>query len=122
MGCKDDNTCEQSATKGEIESLQWLVLGGLVSIYSLVWFNNSRIQRIQRNTESIHQYGTIGANHFGSLRDRQAIRELLDESPASRKKLIRWEKARQWDEIMEQQDLEYLEQQGWYDGTNPYRD
>ena len=122
MGCKDDDTCEQSATKGEIESLQWLVLGGLVSIYSLVWFNNSRIQRIQRNTESIHQYGTIGANHFGSLRDRHAIRELLDESPASRKKLIRWEKARQWDDIVEQQDLEWLEEQGWYDGTNPYRD
>ena len=123
MGCKDDDTCEQSATKGEIESLKSLVLWGLLSIFSLVWFNNSRIQSIDRNTESSREYGTIGANHFGSLRDRQAIRELLDESPASRKKLIRWEKARQWDELMEiAEEKEWLEEQEWYDGTNPYRD
>lgn len=121
--CKDDDTCEQSATKGEIESLKSLVLWGLLSIFSLVWFNNSRIQRIDRNTESIREYGTIGANHKGSLRDQHTIRELLDESPASRQYSIRQEKARQWDELMEiAEEKEWLEEQEWYDGTNPYRD
>ena len=123
MGCKDDNTCEQSATKGEIESLKSLVLWGLLSIFSLVYFNSGRIQRIDRNTESIREYGTIGANHKGSLRDQQTIRELLDESPASRQYSIRQEKARQWDELMEiAEEREWLEEQEWYDGTNPYRD
>ncbi len=121
--CKDDDTCEQSATKGEIESLKSLVLWGLLSIFSLVYFNSGRIQRIDRNTESIREYGTIGANHKGSLRDQQTIRELLDESPASRQYSIRQEKARQWDELMEiAEEREWLEEQEWYDGTNPYRD
>tara|TARA_A100001391_G_C4990054_1_gene257832 strand:- start:24 stop:398 length:375 start_codon:yes stop_codon:yes gene_type:complete len=121
--CKDDDTCEQSATKGEIESLKSLVLWGLLSIFSLVYFNSGRIQRIDRNTESIREYGTIGANHKGSLRDQQTIRELLDESPASRQYSIRQEKARQWDELMEiAEEKEWLEEQEWYDGTNPYRD
>ena len=121
--CKDDDTCEQSATKGEIESLKSLVLWGLLSIFPLVYFNSGRIQRIDRNTESIREYGTIGANHKGSLRDQHTIRELLDESPASRQYSIRQEKARQWDELMEiAEEKEWLEEQEWYDGTNPYRD
>ena len=73
----------------------------MLSIFSLVYFNSGRIQRIDRNTESIREYGTIGANHKGSLRDQHTIRELLDESPASRQYSIRQEKARQWDELME---------------------
>ena len=122
MGCKSDDTCEQSATKGELENLTSLLVVGFTAVYALVWINNSKLSRVQRHTDAIHRYGTIGANHMGSLRDQQAIRELLDESPASRKKLIRWEKARQWDEIMDiAEEKEWLEQQEWYDGTNPYR-
>ena len=123
MGCKDDDTCEQSATKGEIESLKSLVLWGLLSIFSLVYFNSSKIERIDRNTESIREYGTIGASNRGAIRDQHAIRELLDESPKTRKGLIRYEKAHQWDKYMENpEEKEWLEQQEWYDGSNPYRD
>jgi len=120
--CKDDNTCDQAATKGEIETLQSIVVIAASMLVTLGFLNNGRIQKVQKHIENRSEYGTIGANHKGSLRDQHTIRELLDESPASRKKLIRWEKARQWDEIMEQQDLEWLEEQGWYDGANPYRD
>ena len=123
MGCKDDNTCDQPATKGEIETA--VLVGGwflAVSVF-LAWVNNTQIQKMQSNTESIRQYGTIGGMSRGSLRDQHAIRELLDESPASRRKRIQWEKARQWDEIMDiAEEKEWLEKQEWYDGTNPYRD
>ena len=78
---------------------------------------------MKSHTDEIHQYGTIGASNRGAIRDQHAIRELLDESPKTRKGLIRYEKAHQWDKYMENpEEKEWLEQQEWYDGTNPYRD
>ena len=105
MGCKDDNTCDQPATKGEIESLMAWGVFGLGALAILLMRDTKREMRAVRV----------------AMNDPHAIRELLDESPATRKALIRYEKARQWDRIMEE-EKEWLEQQEWYEGTNPYRD
>ncbi len=121
--CKDDNTCDQPATKGEIETLQSIVVIAASMLVTLGFLNNGRIQKVQKHIENRSEYGTIGASNRGAIRDQHAIRELLDESPKTRKGLIRYEKAHQWDKYMENpEEKEWLEQQEWYDGSNPYRD
>ena len=83
VGCKDDDTCDQPATKGEIETLQSYVVWGLVSIFTLVWINNSKISRVKSNTDEIHQYGTIGAPNLGAMRDKHGAPELEGKRRAS---------------------------------------
>ena len=44
MGCKEDDTCDQPATKGQIETLQmtlgFVLIGVLVN--HLMWYANKR--------------------------------------------------------------------------------
>ena len=114
VGCKDDDTCDQPATKGEIETLQSYVVWGLVSIFTLVWINNSKISRVKSHTDEIHQYGTVGAPNLGAMRDKHAIRELLEETPRSRKSSIRAHNFHEWEQFIKKGLVE--------DKENPYRD
>jgi len=118
MGCKDDDTCEQSATKGELENLTSLLVVGFTAVYALVWINNSKLSRVQRHTDEIHRYGTIGAPNQGAMRDKRAIRELLEESPRSRKRAIEFQNALEWDRL-KQHKKKWMRPS---EDKNPYRD
>ena len=118
MGCKDDDTCDQPLTKGEFEQfLPWGLFGFLV-IYVFIGMNNSRISRVQSMTDEMHEYGTIGAPNQGAMRDKHAIRKLLEESPRSRKRAIQSHDAWEWDRL-KQHKRKYLRPS---EDKNPYRD
>jgi|TARA_R110000824_G_scaffold252363_1_gene441128 hypothetical protein len=118
MGCKDDDTCDQPATKGEIENLVNLISIGFSAVFALVWINNSKISRVKSHTSEIHEYGTIGAPNQGAMRDKKAIRELLEESPRSRKRAIQFQNAIEWDRL-KQHKKKWVRPS---EDKNPYRD
>ncbi len=117
MGCTDDDTCDQPATKGEIESLQSLIAIASSVIVTLGLLNHLMLGNVQRHTNYNNRFheGIIG------IRDQQTIRKLLNESPTTRKALIRDEYARLWDKAMEEHP-EWMEEQGVAHLDNPYRD
>jgi len=118
MGCKSDDTCDQPVTKGEFEESFLWGFFGFVIIYVFIGMNNSRISRVQSRTDEMHEYGTIGAPNLGAMRDQHAIRELLEESPRSRKRAIQSHHAREWDRL-KQHKKKWMRPS---EDKNPYRD
>ncbi len=53
MGCKDDDTCDQPATKGEVERV-YFQIGGLgillVAIYGLSWMTDNKVEKLVSNS------------------------------------------------------------------------
>ena len=53
MGCNSDDTCDQPATKGEIERV-YLQLGfmgiALVAIYGLSWMTDNKVEKLVSNS------------------------------------------------------------------------
>ena len=101
MGCKDDNTCDQPATKGEIESLMAWGFFALGAFAILLMRDN------KQTVAHSGKYGTVGGVGLSALNDQHAIRELLDESPEKRKASILFHKAKAF------------ERQGFYEENDP---
>ena len=91
MGCEADDTCDQPATKGEIESLMAWGFFGLGAFAILL------MRDTKRAIDDSGKYGTVGGVGMSAMNDQQAIRELLDESPEDRKAKILFHSAKQFE-------------------------
>ena len=53
MGCKDNDTCDQPATKGEMERVFTLfgLMGlGILAIYGLLMMTDNKVQKLVSNS------------------------------------------------------------------------